>query len=57
MELIRDELDQLLQNLTTVEAERFRSALDRMSAELEAHLDFEESALIPMLSEIPFPVA
>ena len=38
-----------------VERDQLRAELDRMSRELNAHLDFEEENLIPVLSRIPFP--
>lgn len=35
--------------------DQFRCELARMTAELEAHLGYEEETLIPPLSGIPFP--
>lgn len=52
---IRGELERLLDDLATADPDRFRAELDRMSRELNAHLDFEEESLIPVLSQIPFP--
>jgi hypothetical protein len=52
---LRGELESLLADLRTADPVRFLADLDRLSVELEAHLDFEEGALIPTLSEIPFP--
>ncbi|WP_304453876.1 nitroreductase/quinone reductase family protein [Nocardiopsis sp. YSL2] len=52
---LRGELEALIADLATADPERFRSELDRMSAELIAHLDYEEAELFPVLSAIPFP--
>ena len=55
VERIRGELETLIGDLATADPERFRAELDRMSRELEAHLDYEEAELIPTLAAIPFP--
>ena len=52
---LRGELESLLTDLRTADPARFLADLDRLSEELHAHLDYEEGALIPTLSEIPFP--
>lgn len=52
---IRGELERLLADIATADPDRFRAELDRMTGELEGHLDFEEESLIPVLSAIPFP--
>ncbi|MBD0669360.1 nitroreductase/quinone reductase family protein [Streptomyces sp. CBMA156] len=52
---IKEELVALLAGVAVTEPERLRAELDRMSAELEAHLDFEEAELLPVLAGIPFP--
>ncbi|MFG2906788.1 nitroreductase/quinone reductase family protein [Kitasatospora sp. NPDC048286] len=52
---IKEELVALLAGIAVTEPERLRTELDRMSAELEDHLDFEEAELLPVLSGIPFP--
>ncbi|MFJ6620628.1 nitroreductase/quinone reductase family protein [Kitasatospora sp. NPDC091335] len=52
---IKEELVALLAGIAVTEPERLRAELDRMSAELEAHLDFEEAELLPVLAGIPFP--
>ncbi|XKK37779.1 nitroreductase/quinone reductase family protein [Nocardiopsis sp. ARC36] len=52
---IRGELEALIGDLATADPEAFRRELDRMTRELEAHLDYEESALFPVLTAIPFP--
>ncbi|WAL63217.1 nitroreductase/quinone reductase family protein [Amycolatopsis cynarae] len=54
---IRGELEGLLAGVGTADPERFRTELDRMSRELEAHLDYEEEELIPVLDAVPFPPA
>lgn len=52
---IKEELVALLAGIAVTEPERLRTELDRMSAELEAHLDLEEAELLPVLAGIPFP--
>ncbi|MFJ1911776.1 nitroreductase/quinone reductase family protein [Streptomyces sp. NPDC088147] len=52
---IKDALLALLADITTADPERFRAELARLSAELVAHLDYEEEELLPVLSEIPWP--
>ncbi|WP_435105256.1 nitroreductase/quinone reductase family protein [Nocardiopsis synnemataformans] len=52
---VRGELEALLADLSTVDPERFDAELNRMTRELEAHLDYEESELFPTLAAIPFP--
>ncbi|MFJ9951644.1 nitroreductase/quinone reductase family protein [Kitasatospora sp. NPDC091207] len=52
---IKDGLVGLLAGIGVAEPERFRAELARMSAELEAHLDYEERELLPVLAGIPFP--
>ncbi|WP_017589308.1 nitroreductase/quinone reductase family protein [Nocardiopsis ganjiahuensis] len=52
---LRGELESLLADLRTADPVRFLADLDRLTEELEAHLEFEEGVLIPTLSEIPFP--
>ncbi|GHC95160.1 cation-binding protein [Nocardiopsis terrae] len=52
---LRGELEGLLTGLETADPVRFMAELDRLTEELQAHLEFEEGALIPTLAEIPFP--
>ncbi|PVE10222.1 nitroreductase/quinone reductase family protein [Streptomyces scopuliridis] len=52
---VKDALLALLADLTTADPERFRAELARLSAELVAHLDYEEESLLPALSEIRWP--
>ncbi|MFF7180789.1 nitroreductase/quinone reductase family protein [Streptomyces sp. NPDC008121] len=52
---LQQELSALLSDITSADPERFRKELARMSSELNAHLDYEEESLLPLLSEIPFP--
>jgi deazaflavin-dependent oxidoreductase (nitroreductase family) len=52
---IKEQLVALLTGITVAEPELLRAELDRMSAELEAHLDYEEAELLPALAGIPFP--
>ncbi|KJK44316.1 cation-binding protein [Streptomyces sp. NRRL F-4428] len=52
---LQHELSALLADIGGADPERFREDLARMSQELNAHLDYEEESLLPLLSEIPFP--
>ncbi len=52
---LRGELESLLADLETADPVRFLADLDRLTEELEAHLHYEEGALLPTLSEIPYP--
>ncbi|MGW7430998.1 nitroreductase/quinone reductase family protein [Streptomyces sp. NPDC054861] len=52
---LQQELSALLSDITSADPERFRKELARMSSELNAHLDYEEESLLPLLSGIPFP--
>ncbi|WP_062437340.1 nitroreductase family deazaflavin-dependent oxidoreductase [Herbidospora daliensis] len=52
---IQGELASLLADIGAADPRRFRAELDRMAAELNAHLDHEEAALLPLLAEIPWP--
>lgn len=55
VERIQKELLSLLTDIDTADPARFRTELERMTAELQAHLDYEEESLLPVLAEIPFP--
>lgn len=52
---IRGDLEKLIADLPTADPALFRARLEEMTRELEAHLDYEESQVIPALSAIPFP--
>ncbi|MFC9424616.1 nitroreductase/quinone reductase family protein [Streptomyces sp. NPDC056987] len=52
---VQGELSALLADVGTADPGRFRTELDRMTAELTAHLDYEEEKLLPVLAGIPFP--
>jgi deazaflavin-dependent oxidoreductase (nitroreductase family) len=52
---IQGELEDALADVATADPDRFRAELDLMSQELEAHLDYEEASLLPVLAAIPFP--
>lgn len=54
---LRAELEALIGELATADPEVFGRELDRMTAELEAHLAYEEAALFPVLRAVPFPPA
>ncbi|ROQ82432.1 Deazaflavin-dependent nitroreductase [Streptomyces sp. ADI92-24] len=52
---IQAALVELLAGIGIAEPARFRSELARMSAELNAHLDYEEETIVPLLAEVPWP--
>lgn len=52
---INGELLTLLADIDTADPQRFSTELERLSVELNAHLDYEEQHLLPVLAEIPFP--
>ncbi|QJT04820.1 nitroreductase family deazaflavin-dependent oxidoreductase [Streptomyces asoensis] len=54
---IQDELVALLADVAIADPERFRTELGAMSRELNAHLDFEEETIVPLLAELPWPPA
>ncbi|MFE5397265.1 nitroreductase/quinone reductase family protein [Streptomyces sp. NPDC056568] len=54
---VQADLAALLADLHIADPRRFRTELAAMSAELNAHLDHEEEALIPLLADVPWPPA
>lgn len=54
---LQSELVALLADIATADPERFRAELDRMSTELNAHLDYEEEQILPLLAGVPWPPA
>lgn len=52
---IREGIQALLAEVATADPAAFRADLERMSRELEAHLDEEEAGLLPLLAEVPLP--
>lgn len=52
---IRTALVDLLAGIGIAEPKRFRFELAAMAAELNAHLDYEEEAIVPLLAEVPWP--
>ncbi|MFF8913540.1 nitroreductase/quinone reductase family protein [Streptomyces sp. NPDC015032] len=54
---IQGEVAALLADIGIADPERFRTELDRMSRELNAHLDYEEEQILPLLAGIPWPPA
>ncbi|WP_093797827.1 nitroreductase/quinone reductase family protein [Streptomyces sp. Wb2n-11] len=54
---VQGELVTLLAGIGIADPRRFRSELDRMSTELNAHLDYEEESLLPLLAGVPWPPA
>ncbi|WP_329221945.1 hemerythrin domain-containing protein [Streptomyces sp. NBC_01485] len=54
---IQEELAALLAGITIADPERFRTELDAMARELNAHLDHEEKTVVPLLAHVPWPPA
>ncbi|MEV8229684.1 nitroreductase/quinone reductase family protein [Streptomyces sp. NPDC079167] len=54
---IQGELVTLLAGIAIADPQRFRTELDAMSTELNAHLDHEEESVLPLLAEVPWPPA
>ncbi|MER6322504.1 nitroreductase/quinone reductase family protein [Streptomyces coelicoflavus] len=54
---VQGELAALLDGLAIADPARFRVELDEMSAQLNAHLDYEEEVLLPLLADVPWPPA
>lgn len=54
---IQDALVALLADLGATEPARFRAELARMTTELNAHLDYEEEMILPLVAEVPWPPA
>ncbi|MEU8702618.1 nitroreductase/quinone reductase family protein [Streptomyces sp. NPDC048680] len=52
---IQAALVELLAGIGIAEPARFRAELARMSAELNAHLDYEEKTIVPLLADVPWP--
>ncbi|MFD4948151.1 hemerythrin domain-containing protein, partial [Streptomyces sp. NPDC058409] len=52
---IQGELAALLAGIGITDPERFRAELARMSTELNAHLDYEEEQILPLLADVPWP--
>ncbi|MFE4332259.1 nitroreductase/quinone reductase family protein [Streptomyces sp. NPDC056831] len=52
---IQGELAALLAGIGITEPERFHSEPARMSTELNAHLDYEEEQILPLLADVPWP--
>ncbi|MEU1433664.1 nitroreductase/quinone reductase family protein [Streptomyces sp. NPDC005786] len=54
---IQGDLADLLAGIGIAEPQRFRIELDAMSAELNAHLDYEDETIVPLLADVPWPPA
>ncbi|MFD9428069.1 MULTISPECIES: nitroreductase/quinone reductase family protein [unclassified Streptomyces] len=54
---IQGELASLLAGIAIADPRRFRAELAEMSAELNAHLDYEEASILPLLADVPWPPA
>lgn len=54
---LQGELVALLGDIATADPQRFRTELTEMSSELNAHLDYEEESILPLLAGIPWPPA
>ncbi|MEU4982502.1 nitroreductase/quinone reductase family protein [Streptomyces sp. NPDC021969] len=52
---IQGELAALLDGVAIADPVRFRAEMDEMSARLNAHLDYEEEVLLPLLADVPWP--
>ncbi|NED87532.1 nitroreductase family deazaflavin-dependent oxidoreductase [Streptomyces sp. SID11233] len=52
---IQTAIVELLAGIGIAEPSRFRAELARMSAELNAHLDYEEETIVPLLADVPWP--
>lgn len=52
---IQGELAALLGGIAIADPSRFRTELGEMSAQLNAHLDYEEEVLLPLLADVPWP--
>lgn len=54
---LQGELVALLGDIATADPQRFRTELTEMSRELNAHLDYEEESILPLLAGVPWPPA
>ncbi|TXS34910.1 nitroreductase/quinone reductase family protein [Streptomyces sp. OR43] len=54
---IQRDLAALLAGVGVADAERFRAELAAMSDELNAHFDYEEKEIVPLLADVPWPPA
>ncbi|MDT0615285.1 nitroreductase/quinone reductase family protein [Streptomyces lancefieldiae] len=54
---LQDGLAALLAPVAIADPARFRAELEEMSSQLDAHLDYEEEALLPLLADVPWPPA
>lgn len=52
---IQDGLVALLADIGTAEPAGFRAELAQMTTELNAHLDYEEEVILPLVAEVPWP--
>ncbi|THV32890.1 hemerythrin domain-containing protein [Glycomyces buryatensis] len=52
---LKDEIAALVGDIELFDAAAFATELESMTDRLHAHLDYEETELIPVLAEIPFP--
>ncbi|KUF15009.1 hemerythrin domain-containing protein [Streptomyces silvensis] len=53
----KERLLALLADIGTGDAVLFLAEFDRMAGELTAHLEYEETWLVPVLAQVPFPPA
>ncbi|MFD7062775.1 nitroreductase/quinone reductase family protein [Streptomyces sp. NPDC059906] len=54
---VQGELAVLTAGIAVAEPDRFRAEVEEMSARLNAHLDYEEEVLLPLLADVPWPPA
>ncbi|MFE6164865.1 nitroreductase/quinone reductase family protein [Streptomyces sp. NPDC056486] len=52
---IQNDLVTLLSGISIADPQRFRAELEEMSTELNAHLDYEEASILPLLADVPWP--
>lgn len=52
---IQEGLVALLADIGAAEPARFRAELAEMTTELNAHLDYEEEVILPLVADVPWP--
>ncbi|WP_411083457.1 nitroreductase/quinone reductase family protein [Streptomyces sp. cmx-18-6] len=52
---VQSALAELLADAAIAEPDRFRAELTRMTEQLTAHLDYEETEILPLLADVPWP--
>ncbi|MFD9907555.1 hemerythrin domain-containing protein [Streptomyces sp. NPDC059063] len=54
---LKERLVALLDDLATADPAAFRAEFDALARQLADHLDYEETWLVPVLADVPFPPA